>query len=130
MLAAVPDTRELLLDLQINGEPTPKTRVRFGKGRAYTTPNVLAAEREIEILARQQVKTPARGPVALHVDFYMGNARKVDWDNLAKLVCDALNGIVWDDDSQIVRADVGKFVDRAKPRVEMTVWRLIEQGAA
>ena len=31
-----------------------------------------------------------------------------DWENIAKSVCDAFNGIVWDDDCQIVDAHVTK----------------------
>ena len=31
-----------------------------------------------------------------------------DWDNVAKAVCDALNGVVWVDDKQIVDAVVRK----------------------
>lgn len=38
---------------------------------------------------------------------YFGSAP--DHDNLAKAVCDALNGMIWVDDSQIVRSLVSKF---------------------
>jgi Holliday junction resolvase RusA-like endonuclease len=31
-----------------------------------------------------------------------------DWDNVAKAVCDALNGVVWIDDKQVVDAVVRK----------------------
>jgi Holliday junction resolvase RusA-like endonuclease len=34
--------------------------------------------------------------------------KKPDWDNVAKSVCDALNGIVYMDDTQIVDAHVTK----------------------
>jgi len=34
---------------------------------------------------------------------------KPDCDNLAKSVCDALNGILWDDDRQICRLVVEKW---------------------
>lgn len=33
---------------------------------------------------------------------------KPDWDNIGKLVCDALNGVCWRDDSQIVSGTVIK----------------------
>jgi hypothetical protein len=35
--------------------------------------------------------------------------RKPDWDNAAKLVCDALNGIAWRDDAHVADARVLKF---------------------
>jgi Holliday junction resolvase RusA-like endonuclease len=42
-----------------------------------------------------------------------------DWDNIAK-VCDALNGIVWRDDRQIVEGRVSKRYD-PDPRLEIEV---------
>ena len=33
---------------------------------------------------------------------------KPDWDNVGKIVCDALNGLAWRDDAQIVGAQVWK----------------------
>ena len=37
---------------------------------------------------------------------------KPDWDNIGKAVSDALNGLVWKDDAQIVDANVQKLYDR------------------
>jgi len=34
--------------------------------------------------------------------------KRPDWDNIAKIVSDALNGIAWDDDAHIVRGTVSK----------------------
>lgn len=46
---------------------------------------------------------------------------KPDWDNIGKAVCDALNGLVWKDDSQIVHATVEKYYDE-EPRVVIGVY--------
>lgn len=35
--------------------------------------------------------------------------KKPDWDNIGKIICDALNGVAWHDDAQIVRATVSKL---------------------
>jgi Holliday junction resolvase RusA-like endonuclease len=43
-------------------------------------------------------------------------ARPCDWDNLSKLTTDALNGLAWEDDSQILEAHVIKGMDRENPR--------------
>lgn len=42
-----------------------------------------------------------------------------DVDNLVKSICDALNGIAYNDDSQIVDLIVGKYQDAANPRAEI-----------
>ena len=45
---------------------------------------------------------------------------KPRFDNVAKIVCDSVNGILWDDDCQIVELRVRKIYGEA-PRVEMEV---------
>jgi Holliday junction resolvase RusA-like endonuclease len=46
-----------------------------------------------------------------------------DADNLAKAVFDALNGILWADDSQIVNSTVSKFIASGdeQPHVKVVV---------
>ena len=46
--------------------------------------------------------------------------KKPDMDNVLKAIADALNGIAYHDDSQIVRAVVDKFYDAA-PRAIITI---------
>lgn len=43
--------------------------------------------------------------------------KKPDADNIAKVICDALNGIAYDDDTQIVRLTVTKKYASAEPKV-------------
>lgn len=45
---------------------------------------------------------------------------KPDWDNLGKLVSDALNGIAYDDDKSVVEAVVRKYYSD-RPRTQITV---------
>lgn len=45
--------------------------------------------------------------------------KKPDWDNIGKIVTDALNGLAWHDDAQIVRATVSKVYTVEEPRVEI-----------
>ena len=45
---------------------------------------------------------------------------KPDLDNIAKGICDALNGIAWKDDKQITDLYVGKRYDE-NPRVEVDI---------
>ena len=48
---------------------------------------------------------------------------KPDIDNLAKFVMDALQGILWDDDSYINALEVKKVYSK-KPRTEIEYWQL------
>ena len=45
---------------------------------------------------------------------------KPDLDNVAKLICDALNGLAWHDDNAIVDMQVRKFYS-TQPRVEVII---------
>lgn len=55
----------------------------------------------------------------------IGHLGKPDWDNIAKSACDALKGIVWDDDSRVVMGQVQKTF-AADPFLRITVWRWFE----
>lgn len=46
--------------------------------------------------------------------------KKPDLDNIAKIVCDSLNGIAYRDDSAIVQMRISKFYD-TRPRVDVVI---------
>lgn len=47
-------------------------------------------------------------------------AKKPDWDNIGKIVCDSLNLVAYHDDSAVVDAQVRKFYSE-NPRVDVTI---------
>lgn len=47
-------------------------------------------------------------------------AKKPDWDNVGKIVCDSLNLVAYHDDSAVVDAQVRKFYSE-NPRVDVTI---------
>ena len=110
-----------MISLTVIGDPVPKGRPRFGQGRTYTPPATVDAERAI-MLAWQALRPrpqpwPADVPLALTVLAVLRKPKrtkreqptaKPDWDNLGKLVSDALAGFAYADDKQIVRATVEK----------------------
>lgn len=51
--------------------------------------------------------------------------KKVDADNLAKIVLDALNGVAYEDDKQVTKLTVTKVYGN-DPRVEVTLRELIK----
>jgi Holliday junction resolvase RusA-like endonuclease len=119
--------RVLVADLQLLGEPVPKARARVTRRGTFTPAKTLHAEMAWEWLMRGRAQTPTREPIILEANFFLSNRRRCDLDNLLKLVVDAGNGIVWNDDSQIVELVAHKHVDRDQPRTLLRVWRTVEE---
>lgn len=105
----------------VHGQPVPKARARVINGRAYTPAGTVKAELAIAAHARRAGVKPHDEPVHLVVRFYRFDARRCDLDNLVKTVGDALNGIAWNDDSQVVLLTAAKLVDRGNPRTEVEI---------
>lgn len=59
--------------------------------------------------------------------YWVGRADlgKPDWDNIAKLVMDGMNGAVWGDDSQVAEVHVVKWPRRRgiEPHMDIQVYR-------
>lgn len=113
----------------VPGEVRGKGRPRFGRGRTYTDAKTLSYENLIGWTASQAMGTadPFEGPLCLNVtarfappasasrkakDLMLAGAvkpaKRPDFDNIAKAVADALNGVAWADDAQVVTAMVRK----------------------
>ena len=48
--------------------------------------------------------------------------KKPDADNILKAVCDALNGVAWYDDTQVVLANIQKTWAKEQPMIEVQIW--------
>ena len=67
------------------------------------------------------VHEPCEDGVRLDIVLWMPDRRRRDLDNCAKSICDGLNGIVYLDDAQIAELIVRRYMDRKRPRAEITV---------
>lgn len=114
-----------MIRFMVPGNPIPKQRPRFN-GHAYTPKETERAEQWIQMHARKAKVRWTDKPVRLVVRFYRENGQCCDLDNLVKLVSDALNGIAWKDDRQVVELVAAKDIDRAHPRTEVEVWHADE----
>lgn len=112
----------------LDGQPQGKQRSRSTKsGRHYTPKTTVDYERWIREAYINQTDglnyEPLETPVVLSIIAYREIPKatsekkrksmvycttKPDWDNIGKVVSDALNGIAWKDDSQIVQGKVIK----------------------
>ncbi len=118
----------------VEGNPIPKERPRVilrpgRRATAYTPQRTRAWEGYVGDVARLAMagRPPLTGPVELTLRIWRATAARADGDNILKGVSDALNGIVWEDDSQIVTCHWYKAIDRDRPRVEVLVEGLGEE---
>ena len=135
-------------------EPKPKERPRGtiidGHVRIYTPKTTEAYEKQVRTAwVKENGETPIEGPVVVRVHLGMkipkGTTKakkalmlarkerptvKPDADNCAKSVLDALNGVAYRDDNQIVDLIVRKFYTEI-PCVKVIVsdWVPKEEGA-
>ena len=72
-------------------------------------------------LKSQWRKPPLASELSLSIHFYFKTKRRRDLDNQNKLILDALNGIVYEDDSQIAALHLYRHYDAKNPRIELTV---------
>ncbi len=109
------------ITLTFTGEPIPAARPRFGQGGTYMPKSYTAYKEALAWLFKAKMKTrkPMRGAIIIVLDFYRKNHRRVDLDNLEKTVLDAGNGVVWEDDAQIIDMHSRKFLGCDEPRVEV-----------
>jgi Holliday junction resolvase RusA-like endonuclease len=108
--------------IEIDGEPVPKQSYRATKrGGGYTPERVKTWQTLVKLKAREAWRRdPLTGPVAMRVVFRLGNRRRVDLENLQKAIGDALNGVVYQDDSQITSLHLAKMLHE-KPGVLIEV---------
>jgi Holliday junction resolvase RusA-like endonuclease len=105
------------------GEPKSKQRPRVTRHGAYTPKETLLAEDNIRQVWRSLETDKFNYSVLVSIDFYNGNKRRRDIDNMAKLVLDALNKEAYVDDNQIVSLELRKFFcppERARTEIMLT----------
>lgn len=127
------------IEFEIPGEPSGKARARSGNGHHYTPAHTVAYENLVKTMAAPLLAKPHEGAVAVHIAAHYGMPKsmskgkrqlatvglarpmkKPDADNVAKIVCDALNKIAYVDDSQVVSLTVEKwYSDRPRVTVSM-----------
>lgn len=105
-------------DLTVPGDPLSKARPRVYNGHGVTDRRTRNSENRVysEFRRKYGDVEPIKGPVRIRLKFWMASRHPRDWDNLAKLATDALNGVAYQDDVQIVEAQVSKVLpDRRVP---------------
>lgn len=115
----------------VPGTPKPKERPRHNSKTGHTYTPTATLDAESKVLWCWRASRPAsRTPIArgtdlrIEIDAYLPDRRGRDWDNIGKLVADALNKHAYQDDAQIKEAEVKMFYDKANPRTEVRLYTL------
>ncbi len=139
--------------LTIGGAPIPKGRPKFtahgGFAKAYTPKSTSDYEKQVskcvsEAMALQSVREPFRGALRVRIAAFFpipNSASKrdreameqgitpmlgrKDVDNIAKALLDAMNGIAYNDDGQVVDLRITKAYS-VLARVEISVTEILE----
>lgn len=119
------------LEFTVKGEPQGKGRPRFTRiGKPYTPENTASYEEKVRLAYWEQcgMEMAAAGiPLTLEITAVFGvperfskavrqkmlaweilPTKRPDADNIAKIIADALNGVAWHDDAQVVSMAVSK----------------------
>lgn len=124
----------------IDGEPQGKGRPRFSRGHTYTPQKTVDYENKIKLsYLNAKGRNYGKLPIFIEITAYYAipksankqtkedminglvrATKKPDFDNVAKAICDSLNGIAYDDDCQIVEFKISKYYS-AIPRVVVVI---------
>lgn len=119
-----------LLAFTVPGDPIPKARARVVRGHAFTPKRTEAYELRVRKAASDAIKHIAKAGIAWPTDAryevsivaHRRTAHAFDVDNLAKSVCDGVQGVVFANDSQVDHLTIARAaVDRSSPRLVVTV---------
>lgn len=107
----------MILSFSVPIKPKAKARPRFGNGHAYTPKSTKEYENTIAKYAKKAGASPLPNPVVIDVTATFKRpvrmksfeycTKRPDVDNLLKMI-DALNGVAWVDDKQVVSATISK----------------------
>jgi Holliday junction resolvase RusA-like endonuclease len=70
----------------------------------------------------QGILCPYSGILEVTLVFHFGDKRKRDVDAYIKIILDAMEGLVYDNDNQIVELLVYKQIDLKNPRTEVEIY--------
>lgn len=118
------------------GKARPKVvRAKNGRSMTYTPDKTVAYEELVRLRFQESLQGRAFQPLegALRIKIFAGYpipkstskkqralmlenkvlpTKKPDWDNIGKIICDALNGVAYKDDAQVTESQMRKqYID-------------------
>lgn len=118
--AAIESQRGRLVTITLPYPPSANRYWRNVNGRMVKSAEARGYQESAGWMAKEQGLQPLVGAVAVDVRVYRP-AQRGDLDNCLKVVLDAMKGIGYDDDSQIIRITAERFNDKQNPRIELAI---------
>ncbi len=124
-----------MIAFNVPGPPKPWQRAGRGAHGSFTQPETVAYQRAVRdayALAVMRLGfiplTTGRFRVGVEVTYQ--DAKRRDLDNQIKSICDALNEVAWDDDSQIDDMQITRHdPSRTHPQTWIVIERLRDEPA-
>jgi Holliday junction resolvase RusA-like endonuclease len=129
----------LILYFEVPGPPVPAARARVVRRYPWSKPHGITPDRTeayeetvghytMSAMAAARWPRSDKGPFGARFDVY--RAKDVgDWDNYGKAIADGMSRAwPWANDKYIHDGRVRLFIDRVRPRVEISVWKLDSTG--
>lgn len=113
----------------IPGVPIPKERARITRNGRFTPQRTREYEAKVRMCALTGGVRRIAGPVVLSLALYLPDHRRRDCENIQKAIQDALNGIAYEDDSQVHEWHGRIAFDKANPRAVVTLASVEVQAA-
>jgi Holliday junction resolvase RusA-like endonuclease len=123
----------------IPGPPVGKARPRVTRWGAHTEEKTVLYENLVKLSYQEQCGEYTEKPLKVYIEVYydipkstpkknimpmldklIRPCKKPDCDNIAKIILDALNGIAYKDDTQVVKLTVAKYYSE-KAEVMVTI---------
>ena len=100
--------------------PSANRYWRMWRGRMVVSGEARQYKLDVATLARVAGVRQIEGDVSINIDIYRP-IKRGDLSNRIKIVEDALQGVAYKDDAQIVELTARRFEDKKRPRVEVTI---------
>lgn len=112
-----------MITFRVDGIPRPKQSFKMGKHGGYTPARIKSWQNAVAWQAKEMMMwmDMLTGSLAVVLDFYLPDRHRRDSDNLSKAVLDAMNGIVYQDDTQIDDLHIRKFYNDPRIGVSITI---------
>jgi len=103
--------------------PSANKYWRLARGRLIVSDEAKQYKHTVAMLAKVDGVRPLTGPVAVEITVYRAR-RSGDLDNFAKITLDAMQGLFFANDSQVVELHMRLADDKHSPRIEVAVTSL------